>query len=882
MSCNQAPKLSTFGDGGNQATEPSCSYIQELSASGDIFQPIDETPCNQTVVDGLSDIPALESDNGDKPNHPGAPEGVGAFLQDLLTDHRIPEFLYESSTETFDETFEAMISPEEDADDLEFDIGYSAQSAHNDDAKIHPGTDTTSSPVSPGHFLTVGMSLTLILLFSIVHVNSAAQLQDLLTLVGLHCMQNHPAYNSIYKFKSFFSDMKSPVVKHYYCKNCFTSVDAECVTCPNKFCLKTLDSTSKSYHLQIPVAAQLQTLFKRKDFIEGLKYKQHRHKKVAQNIEDIYDGEIYSKLSQPGEILSLPFNISFTWNTDGVPVFKSSKLSLWPIYLMVNELPPKMRKKRENMVCAGFWFGESKPFMPSFCSNLHSQLKEFEENGLNVTINDQIKKIKTVLICGTADLPARSAMLNMVQFNGKFGCLHCKQQGSTWRTEKGGNVHIFPFQHLDPAGPARTHRDCARDAIQATREGKRVNGLNGPSFLLDLKYYDFVHGTGIDYMHGVLLGITKRFLDLWFSTRYKAESFSLVSHLSAVDAALLKLRPPHFVTRTPRAISEHLKFWKANEFRAWLFYYSIPIVMEILPNPYLYHYAAFVQAISVLCKDSISRRDIEKSNELLVYVVQMFGPLYGDQYITMNVHALLHLADCVTKLGPLWVYSCFAFESLNGDILKLVHGTQAIEMQIASAIRALQNLPEVLNRFPEDSPVYSFVLRLRKQRSRRCMKHLDFHIQALGKHYVKTLSNSQYAAICTYFDRVPGEMKFFNRIMLRQQIIHSQDYVRVTCRNSFTIEYFHCGGIKYGMVVCYISEANSPQLVALIDTFDTCTCPKLECDNFLHVTLPLIHKVQRQCNYDVVPVEDILGLCVCVSTGESTYVCKPPNLKEED
>jgi len=41
-------------------------------------------------------------------------------------------------------------------------------------------------------------------------------------------------------------------------------------------------------------------------------------------------------------------NISFTWYTDGVPVFKSSKISMWPLYLTINELPFRERKKREN------------------------------------------------------------------------------------------------------------------------------------------------------------------------------------------------------------------------------------------------------------------------------------------------------------------------------------------------------------------------------------------------------------------------------------------------------------------------------------------------------------------------------------------------------
>lgn len=57
-------------------------------------------------------------------------------------------------------------------------------------------------------------------------------------------------------------------------------------------------------------------------------------------LEDIYDGKEYRKhqhfVSQPG-------NITLTVNTDGVSIFKSANISLWPVWLAINELPPHVR-----------------------------------------------------------------------------------------------------------------------------------------------------------------------------------------------------------------------------------------------------------------------------------------------------------------------------------------------------------------------------------------------------------------------------------------------------------------------------------------------------------------------------------------------------------
>ena len=52
--------------------------------------------------------------------------------------------------------------------------------------------------------------------------------------------------------------------------------------------------------------------------------------------------------------------------------------------------------------------------------------------------------------------------------------------------------------------------------------------------------------------------------------------------------------------------------------------------------------------------------------------------------MTINIHNLLHLPNVVRHLGPLWVNSCFAFETAIGELLSLFHGSQGIEDQVAS------------------------------------------------------------------------------------------------------------------------------------------------------------------------------------------------------
>ena len=311
---------------------------------------------------------------------------------------------------------------------------------------------------------------------------------------------------------------------------------------------------------------------------------------------------MYRTLSAPGGPLSeqFPFNVSFTWNTDGVPIFKSSKFSIWPFYLSINELPYKHRTRKENLRFCGLWFGESKPVMSLFSKPLMTSLKSLETEGIEITTENGKCISKGFLLCGTADLPAKSLVMNCNQFNGSFSCMKCLDPGKTFRTVKCGSVHVFPFDVANPEIQSRTKNEgCVPDVMEALQQRKTFNGIKGPSFLMALKAYDFVKGTAD--MHGVLLGISKLLINLWIGSSNSREKFSISAYVDIIDERLTKIKPPSFITRIPRTISDHFKYWKASELRSWLFYYSLPVLSDILPAAYFLHYACLVEGIYLLC-----------------------------------------------------------------------------------------------------------------------------------------------------------------------------------------------------------------------------------------------------------------------------------------
>ena len=75
-----------------------------------------------------------------------------------------------------------------------------------------------------------------------------------------------------------------------------------------------------------------------------------------------------------------------------------------------------------------------------------------------------------ILLQLSADIPSRTLLTNMKQFNGKFGCVYCNNPGSTL---PGKPLHRF-WPH-NPTATSRSHASVIRDALVATTTGKVVS-----------------------------------------------------------------------------------------------------------------------------------------------------------------------------------------------------------------------------------------------------------------------------------------------------------------------------------------------------------------------------------------------------------------------
>ena len=131
-------------------------------------------------------------------------------------------------------------------------------------------------------------------------------------IIALALPQEHKLCSSLNEFKLFFKNLRDPLVKHFYCNQCLGYIKNTSVQkCPFEISWFNIQfQKCPIYHRNaIRKSNQIRNLFAQKGF--------------------------YDRLSR---------------RFDGAPVFKSSKTSIWPIYLNCNELPYKQRNLRSLKV----------------------------------------------------------------------------------------------------------------------------------------------------------------------------------------------------------------------------------------------------------------------------------------------------------------------------------------------------------------------------------------------------------------------------------------------------------------------------------------------------------------------------------------------------
>jgi len=288
----------------------------------------------------------------------------------------------------------------------------------------------------------------------------------------------------------------------------------------------------------------------------------------------VYFGIKNSIIRNGSQILNLNI-IELIFNIDGLPLFKSCNMQLWPILALIHN-----SKSRKPFVIEIFC-GISKPrplstFLNDFINELSLLLKnglEFLRTRYNVSIHS--------FVC---DAPARAFIKCIKSHQGYSYCEKC----------------IDPGKYVNGRVTLR-NINMPLQTDESFRSQIDKNHHTDISPLLKLNI-GLVSLFPIDYMHNICLGVTRKLLKCWISGNYKVRlSSSLVKCLSE-NMISLKNYIPREINRKPRSLNE-LAHFKATEFRTFLLYLGPAVLKGIVDHSVYEHFILLHSAIVILCSE---------------------------------------------------------------------------------------------------------------------------------------------------------------------------------------------------------------------------------------------------------------------------------------
>jgi hypothetical protein len=340
---------------------------------------------------------------------------------------------------------------------------------------------------------------------------------------------------------------------------------------------------------------------------------------------------------------------SLAINIDGLPLFKNSAhFHLYPILVRVQEYPSKIFTA--GLYCSNKSSKQDMIHPDELLKLFADDIRKLSYEGLPTAVASFTFKIGGPFIC---DAPCRADLKQIVHHSGYYACERCKVRGNY----KG---HHVTFEEI--SAPERT-----KESFNAKDDKKHHVGS---STLLENLGIDMVNNFVIDYMHNVCLGVMKRLLQRWVKSpkANKSPQFGrdAVQHLTRNISQVSPHVSRDFNRRLEGGLRK-LSYWKATEFRLFLLYVG-PVVLKSINVISREKYTSFLKlsvAIRLLLTNS-QENNLSFVESLLREFVNDCVKQYTTEFISYNVHNLIHLPSDYKRYKNLENISAFPFESYLG------------------------------------------------------------------------------------------------------------------------------------------------------------------------------------------------------------------------
>ena len=530
-------------------------------------------------------------------------------------------------------------------------------------------------------------------------------------------------------------------------------------------------------------------------------------------------------------------------NTDGAPKLKSSKTSILPIYLIINELPKQVHLNKP--VTCGLWIHKKKTDMTVFLDKFVDVINPLSNDGFKCKIKNEERLLKLYILTCMLETMARGPVVGLIQFNGYYGCAWCLILG----VHDGSMRYPYYFKDAE----ARTHEKTIEIMLRVAETKVLEWEVENVSALMILKKFDVVWAFGPDHLHFDCEGTIKQFA-------YLFEKLLSLSDIAEIDETLKNLSVPKKIGRLSASFSCR-KDWKAKEWENFALYYSVTLFSKYLPLVNMKDWLLYVESMHILLQDEIHISELNKAHEMLQKFVSQTEDLHGLEQMTYNLHQCMHICEYILKWGLMWTNSTFAFETANYYLLRMIKSSRGALLQMVRHVNTnhtLMILEDYLKRNggEESSWCIDDILSRRVQNVHKSINSISY----FGRGY---FDNTSYD-ILKCFNLEEISTKFYYKIVKDSCLYESCLIQKCRSNNSFAL-------LKNGTFIQIVG------FILDINNHETTVC-KIVQTEYYFLNCNKIEKIIEVSNdLSRISTLDIERICVFIHA-EKDYLSPVPNL----
>ena len=386
----------------------------------------------------------------------------------------------------------------------------------------------------------------------------------------------------------------------------------------------------------------------------------------------IVDNVLFSIRTKGLQLKKAVSKISIQFFIDGMPVFHSSRIQLWPILMRILPSPSEYSVKPSHLLPVSIFCGFGKPKLGHFIERLVQELRVLKTEPTFDTTSGNKFIVSDVYFI--ADSPARAFLQNVVNHGGYYACPYCRVKGK---------YHINHMVYEDVDSTSRT------DEMYAEFKENNQYSLSPLANVVPLR-----SSFPVEYMHNICIGIVKKILAYFF---FSQKATKLPCKITEGNKVQVSHDIRHFSKYLPSEFNRKLRplndfrHYKATEFRTFLLYF-FPIFMHAyVPQRYFRHFLYLHFSVYSLLTDRAKEyADVAEAcfRNFFIDLKRLYG--CGSQ--VFNMHILLHLPEFVRAHGSLDNFSAFPSENYMRLIKRRIRSGNCIFEQTANNLTVLRDL----------------------------------------------------------------------------------------------------------------------------------------------------------------------------------------------